>query len=158
MFSNTRMSKRITLIPLDLTHQVLATSDILDNLLHPKGVPLVGANVDIVYKTTAFRKMLHDLMTFFAATYASVFNITEGPPLHDPLAVAAVLPGLDWEWEYVKVIVDTHGAEIGRTLKHPPKEGETVVRVGVRVDVARFWKLLFKMVDVVDGRGKVQWR
>lgn len=35
--------------------------------------------------------MLHDLLTFFAGTYADVFNITEGPPLHDPIAVAVLL-------------------------------------------------------------------
>jgi uridine nucleosidase len=30
-------------------------------------------------------------MSFFAGTYAEVFSITEGPPLHDPLAVAAAI-------------------------------------------------------------------
>ena len=35
--------------------------------------------------------MLVDLLTFFAHTYRDVFGISAGPPLHDPLAVAAVL-------------------------------------------------------------------
>jgi len=39
--------------------------------------------------------MLHDLLTFFAHTYASVFGITAGPPLHDPLAVAVLLSNLN---------------------------------------------------------------
>lgn len=62
-----------------------------------------------------------------------------------------------WAWEYAKVVVDTHGVEIGRTLKHPPKEGETVVRIAMKVDVEKFWEVLLQMVSQVDVRGKVQW-
>lgn len=40
---------------------------------------------------TPLRTMLVDLLTFFANTYRDVFGIEAGPPLHDPLAVAAVL-------------------------------------------------------------------
>ena len=41
--------------------------------------------------------MLHSLLSFFAHTYATVFGITQGPPLHDPLAVAVILDVLGVE-------------------------------------------------------------
>ena len=169
IFSNTQLSNRITLIALDLSHQVLATPAILEMLLHPLNLQVPPGSPE---NTTPLRKMLHDLLTFFASTYAAVFNITEGPPLHDPLAVAAVLPcpilatlhqksssagGIQFEWEYVKVVVDIHGVEIGRTQKHAPKEGETVVRVAKAVDVQKFWEVLMDAVGKADARGKVKW-
>ncbi|KAF8415479.1 Inosine/uridine-preferring nucleoside hydrolase domain-containing protein [Tirmania nivea] len=170
IFSNHALSGRITLIPLDLTHQVLATPTVLESLLNPKN-HIHPEGTILRNGTTALRKMLHDLLSFFASTYAKVFNITEGPPLHDPLAVAAILPPSDpteqqltaiqggprWEWEHAKVIVDTHGVEVGRTLKHAPKQGETIVRIAVSVDVPRFWEVLLKIVNTVDVRGGVQW-
>lgn len=170
IFSNHTLSGRITLIPLDLTHQVLATSTVLEALLNPKN-HIHPEGTILRDGTTALRRMLHDLLCFFASTYAKVFNITEGPPLHDPLAVAAILPpsnpieqeptttqgGIRWEWEHVKVLVDTHGVEVGRTLKHVPKQGEAVVRIATRVDVPRFWEVLLGMVNTIDVRGGVQW-
>ncbi len=38
--------------------------------------------------------MLHDLLTFFAHTYAAKFGLVHGPPLHDPLAIAVLLGSL----------------------------------------------------------------
>lgn len=167
VFSNFGLSNRITLVPLDLSHQVLATPTVLEVLLHPHGKSSAIGTANEKRDTTPFRQMLHDLLTFFAYTYAEVFNITEGPPLHDPLAVAAILPflphgqhdlpQLTWTWEYAKIVVDTYGEEVGRTQKHPAADGETVVRIGMGVDVESFWTLLMRMVSRSDARGKVTW-
>ena len=43
------------------------------------------------------RVLLHDLLSFFAHTYATVFGVTAGPPLHDPIAVAVILDMLGTE-------------------------------------------------------------
>lgn len=61
------------MVPLDLTHSALLTREIEGRILsdHP----------------TRFRQMWVDLGQFFAQTYADVFGITEGPPLHDVCAV-----------------------------------------------------------------------
>lgn len=121
-------------------------------------------------RPTHLRKMLHDLLTFFSKTYADVFNITLGPPLHDPLAVAAVLPTdeIKWDFEEVRVHVVCDGEEIGQTVKRPKGEKvdevrgeelgaggelvECVVKVSKGVDVDAFWKLLLGCVGKVDGR------
>ena len=90
-------------------------------------------------------------MVFFASTYAEVFSITEGPPLHDPLAVsAAIYPEIfdDKDGERFQVDIVTEGihsdiaeevGELGRTkvIKLPPGEGGCRIPRGV--DLAKFW-------------------
>jgi uridine nucleosidase len=90
-------------------------------------------------------------MSFFAATYADVFSITEGPPLHDPLAVAAAYnPDIfdDRGGERFHVDIVTQGlhskdkskvGELGRTkvTKLPNGEGGCRIPRGVNLDA--FW-------------------
>ncbi|KAI9849471.1 MAG: Uridine nucleosidase 1 [Sclerophora amabilis] len=102
IFSNPALASKTTLIPLDLTHQVLATPPILARLLpsqqqSPQAPSTQQANVSTSSPTSTsirarnLRPLFHDLLTYFASTYARVFGISAGPPLHDPLAVAVVL-------------------------------------------------------------------
>ncbi|KAI9758342.1 MAG: glycogenin glucosyltransferase [Chaenotheca gracillima] len=91
LLSNPLLAGKITLIPLDLTHQCLATPEILTRLLPTSKTSAQTATGSGIFPAENLRPLLHDLLTFFAATYARVFGITAGPPLHDPLAVAAVL-------------------------------------------------------------------
>lgn len=157
VFSHPGLDHKIILIPLDITHTVLATGEVLERLLHG-GVP--GAKNE-------FRTMLFELLTFFSATYERVFGITAGPPLHDPLAVAAIIPTdeIAWEMEEVRVEVVCHGEDLGKTIKtHEEPEvhgvglggearGSVVrVRVPVKVDVDAFWGVLLEAVARADGR------
>jgi inosine-uridine nucleoside N-ribohydrolase len=61
------------MVPLDLTHSALLTKEIEQRILSSN--------------PSRFRRMWVDLAQFFAASYADVFGITEGPPLHDVCAV-----------------------------------------------------------------------
>jgi inosine-uridine nucleoside N-ribohydrolase len=61
------------MVPLDLTHSALLTKEIEARILSDK--------------PSKFRQMWIDLGRFFAQTYADVFGIMEGPPLHDVCAV-----------------------------------------------------------------------
>lgn len=50
--------------------------------------------------TQDFRKTISSILTFFAQTYATEFGFTDGPPVHDVLAVAYVVdPTLFWTSE-----------------------------------------------------------
>jgi uridine nucleosidase len=163
---------RIFLVPLDATHTVLATEIVQNRLLvGGGGIDRIGGDVcETTGKGNEFRRMLYELLTYFAATYAKVFDITEGPPLHDPLAVAAALTGkhavgFEWEEGIVKVVCD--GVEAGKTLltrgedtyvRRASLGGEdgpymgTVVMVAKKVDSNAFWKVMLEMVDKADGR------
>jgi len=150
IFSNPALAGKTTLIPLDLTHQMLATKEVLANLLLGYGNDESRANGSLV------RKLFHEILTFFAKTYADVFGIVDGPPLHDPLAVAACFaPDLfdDRAGERFKVdvVIDgEHGAEdtlkqnsqCGRTIVTKLEEGMAGVRIPRSLDTETIWRML----------------
>ncbi|KAI5370204.1 Putative inosine/uridine-preferring nucleoside hydrolase domain, ribonucleoside hydrolase [Septoria linicola] len=154
IFSNPVLAKKTTLIPLDLTHQFLATKQVQDGLLH--GFDHIGHDQSQL-KIPMVRKLFHEILTFFAKTYADVFGLNEGPPTHDPLAVAALLfpeafHDNDGERYTVQVITEGEhgssdqiragGSQCGRTvatLLLPLSEG---VRIPRSLERARLWHIL----------------
>ncbi|KAI9679787.1 MAG: Uridine nucleosidase 1 [Caeruleum heppii] len=105
IFSHPILRKKTTLIPLDITHQVLATPEVLSRILHGSSSPSEtkrhteytageGEQEDEKPRHATLRPLLHSILTFFAETYRSVFGFTRGPPVHDPVAVAVLLDSL----------------------------------------------------------------
>ena len=144
IFSNKVLAAKTTLVTLDLTHRFLATKEVQDAMLgNRKGQP------------SLVHKLFFEILTFFAKTYADVFGITEGPPVHDPLAVAAAFaPALftDGEESRYEVDVVTDGAQgaaavavtsqCGRTIATPVLPGQAGVRIPKDVDAAAVWKMI----------------
>ena len=64
----------LTMVPLEVTHTALATPEVMAR---------------IAARDSAFLRLMHRLLMFFAHTYRGVFDFAH-PPLHDPLAVFAV--------------------------------------------------------------------
>jgi uridine nucleosidase len=88
--------------------------------------------------------MFYELLMFFATTYRDVFKLTEGPPLHDPLAVALILPtsiAID-DGVRFKLSVVLSGVEIGRTVAEKLPLGTPGVRIPNKVDNVKFWALI----------------
>ncbi|EGY22727.1 uridine nucleosidase [Verticillium dahliae VdLs.17] len=140
-------------------------------LLYGEGGPKTGAG-----KTT-LRQMLVELLMFFAKTYADVFGITDGPPLHDPLAVAVALIGTPHEIafrdfdaaaagsgsvkyrERFEVKVETDGSyadalegktQTGRTICRKLEAGSAGVAIPRGIDVPKFWKVLEECIQRAD--------
>lgn len=134
VFGNKELASKTSVVPLDLSHQILATEDVRDLLLYGKG----GEKKTGKGKTT-LRQMLVELLYFFAQTYAYVpsdvfyssflkltlgstaFGITAGPPLHDPLAVALALVGTDdeiafFDWDSKKSAHPEHNERFEVTV------------------------------------------
>lgn len=103
------------------------------------------------------RRLFLEILTFFAKTYADVFGITAGPPLHDPLAVAAVLmpevfdDGGGERFEVEVVIDGPHGPEArrgalgsqcGRTVARKVRERGEGCRIPRGVDGDKVWRVL----------------
>ena len=106
---------------------------------------------------------------------SDVFGITEGPPLHDPLAVAAVLagageheihfydpsepgvPGAVTERFEVKVNTEgtyeeaKNGARTGQLTVRLLPPGEAGVRIPRALDIPEFWKVLEECVSRADA-------
>ena len=149
IFSNPILNPKTILITLDLSHQAFATHAVQKQLLHgPR---------DRHSKPTRLRQMFHELLMFFEHTYAEVFGLTDGPPLHDPLAIAVILSSLfdgrkliqfdDHDGERWKVQVDLGEEQLGRTKITPSSSGVVIPRA---LDLARFWEMVNSCLESAD--------
>ena len=117
------------------------------------------------------RQLFADLLDYFAAAYRNVFDLTEGPPLHDPIAVAVLLDEKELLFErktgdryYIDVVTDgahskkpeEHG-QAGRTIASlvPPTEAGGV-RIPQAVDTKRLWELIDNALTVAEERVQEQ--
>ena len=151
VFSNNALKPKTVLIPLDVTHQAFATKEVQNMILH--------GTFGRRSRPSTNRHMFYELLTFFASTYAEVFDLKEGPPLHDPLAVAVLLH--DHADSSTKIAFDDHGGErwdidvvlagdeMGRTKVKPAKEGIMIPR---SLDLERFWRVINECLDCVDEK------
>ncbi|KAL0235946.1 hypothetical protein GEMRC1_002528 [Eukaryota sp. GEM-RC1] len=67
----------LSMVPLEVTHKVLVTQNVLDQLKERISPQLFS--------------MFQGLLLFFDKTYREVFGFKDGPPLHDPTAVLFAL-------------------------------------------------------------------
>ena len=128
----------ITLVPLELTHQAKAMPDVIERF-DAIGTPLGDLSAE--------------LLRFFASTYKAIHGF-EGPPLHDPCAVAWVIDPTIVDTKPVHVDVETQGEfTYGRTAIdiHGVTGLPANAQVGVRLDVARYWD---RMVGAVASYGR----
>jgi uridine nucleosidase len=103
--------------------------------------------------------MFHDLLMFFAKTYADVFGLNEGPPLHDPIAVAVLVHDCPDATSRIKfndnggerwhVQVELAGEEVGRTRISAAEEGIMIPR---KLDLKHFWRVLNECLDEIDEK------
>lgn len=147
---NPTLRKKTTLIPLDVTHLFLATEDVQRGLRYGFDKAQEG-------EISTTRKLFLEILTFFTKTYSEVYGLTAGPPLHDPLAVAAALmPEVfdDRGGERFDVDVVIEGvhedqgteaakeSQCGRTVAKAVKKGEAGVRIPRGLDQGQVWRVL----------------
>lgn len=123
----------ITMVPLEVTHQALATEDIVNRLR--------AANRPVA-------TFAADLLVFFAETYHRVFGFP-APPLHDPCAVAAVIDPTIIKAHDMFVAIECEGAwTAGRTICDVyGKLGQKPnARVGYGLQVGRFWDMVIETI------------
>ena len=136
----------------------------------------------LLHEITATIQTTHEISTTIsilllehdANTASDVFGITAGPPLHDPLAVAAVLSGTpdeipfyDWDRkrpdgsrarERFAVSVVTEGtyedakagAQTGRTRATVLPPGAGGVRIPRGLDIRHFWEVIEQCIQRAD--------
>ncbi|GAC1661263.1 MAG: nucleoside hydrolase [Ktedonobacteraceae bacterium] len=124
----------ITMVPLEVTHQALATEEIVSRLR--------SANRPVA-------SFVADLLVFFADSYKNVFGFS-APPVHDPCAVAALIePGIIHAADMYVEIETMSTLSAGRTVCDIyGKLGKLAnVRVGYGLDVERFWEMLLDAVQ-----------
>lgn len=110
---------------------------------------------------------------FFANTYNTVFGLSTGPPLHDPLAVAVILSNLNpafakkhpgqalkfhdngGERFAIRIITDgLHGQDVAATGQLGRSFAAVVEEHGVAVprgvDVNAFWEMILDCIRRAD--------
>lgn len=135
----------VTMIGLDVTHQVLAVPERMEQL---KAID------------TDVSQFIAELVEFFGASYMKERNYP-GPPMHDPLAVAAVADPSVVRTIRAPIYVETQGAHArgqtivdfrrtwsnndpsGLGLVDAPEATSPNTSVAVDVDTDKFWDLLF---------------
>ncbi len=123
----------ITMVPLEVTHQALATGDIIARLR------------DTQRPVATFAA---DLLVFFADTHHTVFGFPSAP-VHDPCAVAAVVdPGI-LRTHMMHVAIETRGEwTSGRTVcdVYGKLGKEPNALVGFALDVEHFWDMVISTI------------
>jgi purine nucleosidase/pyrimidine-specific ribonucleoside hydrolase len=123
----------VTMCPLDVTHQALATEDVLEQL-RAIGTPLAS--------------MVVDLLGFFADRYKQLWDFPAAP-VHDPVAVARVIDPALVGCVDANVVIElagtyTRGATVvdrfGNTGRAPN------ARVGLELDHGGFWALVIEAI------------
>jgi inosine-uridine nucleoside N-ribohydrolase len=123
----------ITMVPLEVTHQALAT-------------PEVTARLRAAQRPVA--SFAADLLVFFASTYHKVFGFPAAP-LHDPCAVAAVIDPTIIRANMMHVEIETAGEwTSGRTVcdVYAKLGKEPNARVGYALEVERFWDMVISTI------------
>jgi inosine-uridine nucleoside N-ribohydrolase len=123
----------ITMSPLEVTHQALATSVVIERLRAAQRPVATFAA---------------DLLVFFADTYRTIYGFPAAP-LHDPCAVAAVVDPtiirahrthveieITGEWTSGRTVCDVYG-KLGK---------EPNARVGYALEVERFWDMVISTI------------
>lgn len=121
----------ITVCPLEVTHQALATESVLNRLRDSRRVVATVAA---------------DLLDFFASTYREVFGFPAAP-VHDPCAVAAVIDPTIVQSKSVRVEIETTGEWTrGRTVCdiHNTWGKTPNALLGQELEVERFWEMVIE--------------
>lgn len=127
----------VTMCGLDVTHQALATDEVLARL-RALGTPLATLVVE--------------LLGFFADRYRALWGFPAAP-VHDPVAVARVIDPTVVGCVAAHVAVELHGTHTrGATVvdRHGVTGQAPNAQVALHLDHARFWELV---VDAVRTLG-----
>jgi inosine-uridine nucleoside N-ribohydrolase len=119
----------LTIVPLDLTHQICATPDVQERIA-ALGTPLATAVLG--------------LLRFFESTYRDVFGMPH-PPVHDPATIAWLIDPDLFGGDRRHVAIETEGRHTtGMTVVdvHDKLGLEPNALVLTRVDAAGFWDLV----------------
>ncbi|MFI5619527.1 nucleoside hydrolase [Streptomyces sp. NPDC051567] len=136
----------VTMCGLNVTHQALATPEILARF------EALG---------TELGHICAELLGFFASTYRTLWGMPH-PPLHDPVAVARVIDPAIVGCADANVTVELHGTYTrGATVVdlHRYVDRPVNAQVAVTLDADLFWNRVLTAVTVLGerrGRGPVE--
>ncbi|TKD70877.1 nucleoside hydrolase [Pseudalkalibacillus hwajinpoensis] len=121
----------VTMFGLDVTHQAITTPAILEK-------------IDSIESVTSV--FVRDLLVYFTKTYREVFGF-EGAPIHDACTIAYLIDESIFEFEKVRVDIETKGEyTYGTTCvdRLNVTGREPNVKFAHSLDFEKFWALLLR--------------
>lgn len=158
VFSNPKLAEKTMLISLDLTHQMLATPDVIEHLGYGYDEHTNGRGESNGAISTV-RQLFVETFASFAKSSAELFGLP-GAPLHDPLAVAVCFaPTIFFQDKacerfQVRVVLDgqhpntvkecstEYVSQCGRTMVTLLPKGSKGVRMPRALDTAFMWRII----------------
>jgi purine nucleosidase len=131
----------VVMVGLDLTHQALATPDVVER------IAAIG---------TKPARFVTELMDFFAHTYKDAQGF-DHPPVHDPCAVAYVIDPSIVTTRKVPVNIELQGTlTLGMTVAdfRAPAPADCHTSVAVDLDHKKFWDLVTDALVRIDEPGQ----
>lgn len=128
---------KLTMVGLDLTHQALATPDVVER------IAAIG---------TRPARFVVELLEFFGKTYLEAQGF-EHPPVHDPCAVALVIDPTVMDVVRVPLDIELTGSlTLGMTVAdfRSPAPADCLTHAATDLDRERFWDLI---VDALERIG-----
>jgi inosine-uridine nucleoside N-ribohydrolase len=136
----------VRLITIDVTHT---------NLVTPARLRQVADAVGAAPRNAQLNEILQALLLFFASTYAREFAMPD-PPLHDPLAIAAVLAPAIFKFTKRRVDVETNTSShcVGRTSIDMFGRSKSPANVFVcdSANIDEFWRLMCAAIHEISER------
>jgi purine nucleosidase len=123
----------IAMIGLDLTHQALATPEVVER------IAAIG--------TTA-ATFTRDLLRFFGSTYQAVEGFS-APPVHDPCAVARVIDPSVMSVRPARVEVEMTGTHTAGMTVTDFRTSTPNADVATDLDAAKFWDLVVGALEAI---------
>ena len=138
----------ITLVPIDVTHTVLATKEVIAKL----------------NKENKFENMVINLLYFFKEAYENVFNF-KAPPVHDPVAAYYIVHPEDFEVKHEQAVVEIEGKYTSGSIciNRYPKVEKTSdimnefkeINICRKVNVDKFWDDVIEHLHILAKKSPI---
>lgn len=159
LFHDTILKNKIILCPLNLTHTAIATEKVMNTI--------IGKNR--TSSPSKFRQMFYELFQFFQQSYKDSQGFKDGPPIHDPMTLYALLELYGWESNDViqfmykrlelDVIEDLESPNVGKvivTKENLNTSGNKGVMVGYEINLSYYWSQFFDCLDEAEKHSTIE--
>lgn len=147
IFSDPEIKNKCILLPLNVTHKALATTEVQDRI-HANG-------------RSNMRKLFYELFKFFEHCYKDAQGF-DHPPTHDPLTLMPLLELYGWEsssvirFSYrrldIYAVEDRNSRDLGKTCiekEYELSEGVGIM-VGFDLNIEYFWEQVYDALNQAE--------
>lgn len=154
VFKDDVIKNKCILLPLNVTHQAIATNDVVCKIRGEKENKL--------------RQLFYELFKFFAHSYKDAQGFDLGPPTHDPLTLMPLLEFYNYEstslvkFDYkrldLSVVEDSESPDLGKlcVVKEYSLEDAEGTIVGFNLNMNFFWEQVYQSLNLAENSSTIE--